>query len=190
MTETQINEKLIEDVTRIMTVDEFLNGIAGDPWQQKIHLVEGMLNSGREDELITVIENILTKHDEEDFIGQILDKTYLTNTCTLLRYRQEQPDNPIVVYHEHNKLTAAGWKEVKEILDQYGETVVDCLELEQAGSIKALEGLLKSRFNEAVTAEIWFRDNPDVYRQKMPYLGHKIWACTQMLPIIKIRKKE
>lgn len=194
MTEKQINEQLVEDVVRILTVanawkDEKPQSRTCKDREQRI---AKKMNDGEEAELYAQISEILQECNGRSY-RNILSKYYIKNAMTLLRYRIEEKASEassITLLKERYDLSKYCDAVIQE-LRHAKETVLGYRAYELSGSLSALKEALRAY---GVTGDISLRieyvsDPGTVYREKCPYLTHKIWETTQLLPIIVVTKE-
>lgn len=189
MTEKQINETLVTDVTRIMNAGGKLAGCSS--WKDKELKIAKMLNAGKEHELRASIEAIVSEKcgTKDASIDGIFSKTYINNILTILKYREEKAE------HKNSQIKLnAGSYDCSEYVDQIinklqisRSTVTGYRAIELTGSEEELARRVAEKFGAPVRVTVEKISDPSfVYREKSAYLGHKIYATTQLLPVVKL----
>ena len=189
MTEKQINEILVTDVTRIMNAGRRLAGCSS--WKDKELKIVKMLNAGKEHELRAAIEAIVLEKcgAKGASIDGIFSRTYINNILTLLRYREEKAEHK----NSQIKLNAGNYdysEYITQIINRLKtsrSTVTGYRAIELAGSEEELARRVTEKFGAPVRVTVEKMSDPSfVYREKNAYLGHRIWATTQLLPVVKL----
>lgn len=201
MIESQINLKIVKDVTRILSETGGWKPSEPEDWHGRAKHIASLMNAGKEQDLIDRISQSLSDAEaeaedpeaEECTKSSRLSGSYVRNTITLLKYRLEAraagTKLPKIMYSPKDFLDGDDYCWMKRSLKSEGKVIIGYHAVELAGSAQQLQADLSERFEMPVSVTIADQNqgNAGFYREKNSFLGHKPWLIMPILPPVLVK---